>query len=72
MAKIIPYTPYIERQTSRSSSVYAVVTVPVVEKTPMFQKRSLPKSIAWFLDVAVSLGLGAVMLVFLVLLLVSL
>lgn len=72
MAKIIPYSPYVGGSQSRTSSVYAVVTVPAVEKTTMFHRRSLPKSIAWFLDVVVSLSLGAVMLGFLVLLLVSL
>ncbi|MBE6945720.1 MAG: hypothetical protein E7459_06500 [Ruminococcaceae bacterium] len=72
MAKMIPYTPYVTKTRHRKSPVYAVVTIPAAVRYPGVRKHRFSSSLSWFLDVIVSLGLGAVMLCFLALLLISL
>lgn len=72
MAKIVHFTQQMHRRIPGTSSVYAVITVPAEVRAPTFQRHRLAGRIAWFLDIAISLGLGAVMVGFLVLLLISL
>lgn len=72
MAKMIPYTHHVTKSHPRKSPVYAVVTIPAAVKYAGIRKHRFSSSVSWLLDVAVSLGLGAVMLCFLALLLISL
>lgn len=72
MARIVHFTQQMHRRIPGTSSVYAVSTVPAEVRAPTFQRHRLAGRIAWFLDIAISLGLGAVMVGFLVLLLISL
>lgn len=72
MAKIISITPYLKSQKAARTATYAIITIPAVVNTQVPKKRHSLCAISQAVDVLVSLLLGAVLLLFLVLLVISL
>lgn len=73
MSKVIDITPHLKKEQLSHRPVYAVVTIPAVYNTRAAAKKpGILRMLAWTVDVAVSLGLGALLLVFLLLLIISL
>lgn len=72
MEKVIDLMPHLEKKTLPKNPVYAIITIPAVVKKPPAAKHSVLNAIAVILDMAVSFGLGASLLIFLLLLMISL
>ena len=67
MERVIDMTPYLNRE--EKSPVYAIALIPMVVPKP---RRSTASVLADLVDLVLSLVLGAGLLIFLLLLLISL
>lgn len=72
MKKVVDLMPYLEKEPVPKSAVYAVIAIPAEAPVPQKTRRTFFHTAANLIDMAVSLGLGAFLLIFVFLLMLSL